>query len=262
MYSRPVPSSTVLILGGTSEARALAAALTMGGVRVISSLAGRVADPALPVGGVRIGGFGGPDGLQNFLQDNKITAVVDATHPFATTITTSAVAACAAAGKPLLRLARPGWGDHPDSVTWRWVDSYGEAAAAAAELGNRILLTTGRSTLQYFRGLTGAHIVVRLVDAAPDDLPCGWQVITSRGPYTQAGERRLMADHRIEVLVTKDSGGEMTAPKLVAAAVEHVSVVVVRRPARSDTGGPTVESVAEATAWVLESLQPAAPGAT
>jgi precorrin-6A/cobalt-precorrin-6A reductase len=252
----------VLILGGTSEARALAADLAGAGVRVTSSLAGRVADPVLPAGDVRIGGFGGSAGLRDYLRDNQIAAVVDATHPYATVISGSAAAACTASGVPLLRLARPGWSGHPDSGSWWWVESYPAAAATAAELGSRILLTTGRTTLPHFNALSEAHVVVRLVDDAADELPAGWQVIRSRGPYTVEGERRLMADHRIDVLVTKDSGGSMTAPKLAAAALEGISVVVVRRPAEPDTqpdSVSTADSVARATAWVLGVLAP--PGA-
>ena len=125
----PVTGRRVLILGGTSEARALAAALVGQGLPVMSSLAGRVADPALPVGGVRIGGFGGAAGLAEYLQGNGFSMVVDATHPFAARMTGNAVAACQAVGVPLLRLARPGWDHHPDASQWHWVHSYDDAAA-------------------------------------------------------------------------------------------------------------------------------------
>ena len=256
---------TVLILGGTSEARALAAALTARGVPVTSSLAGRVADPALPVGAVRIGGFGGPGGLTAHLESERPSVVVDATHPFATTISRSAVTACRAVGIPLLRLARPGWADHPDAASWHWVDSYPAAANRAAALGSRIMLTTGRTTLPHFLALDAEFVLVRLVEEV-GDLPAHWELIRSRGPYTVPAERELMASRRIEVLVTKDSGGAMTAPKLTAAASAGVQVVVVRRPRvvgvpaagacgpHSDNVPVEVGTVEQASHWVLGKL--------
>jgi len=237
---------TVLILGGTAEARVLADELDSLGVAVISSLAGRVADPKLPVGAVRIGGFGGADGLADYLRRHRISAVVDATHPFAATISASAARACAAAGAPLLRLARPGWAAHPLAGTWHWVDDH-DAAAAAAQ-GGRVLLTTGRSTLGVFACLRAPFVLVRLVEPA-SALPDGWSAVTSRGPYTVAGEVALLREHRIEVLITKDSGGSMTEPKLVAADQLGVRVVVVRRPP-SVTGVPSVAAVPDAVGWV------------
>ncbi len=133
-------AGTILLLGGTAEARALAEELQAAGIRVISSLAGRVARPRLPVGEVRIGGFGGPDALAEWLTEQGISAVVDATHPFAERISASAAAACAVASVPLLRLERPGWtaGDGDD---WHWVEDLKAAAAAVPQLGSRVLLT-------------------------------------------------------------------------------------------------------------------------
>jgi len=227
----------------------LARRLVDEGFTVTSSLAGRVADPALPPGEVRIGGFGGSEGLTDFLRRERIAVLVDATHPFAATISGSAVTACASADVPLLRLARPGWAQHPLAGSWRWVDSYSEAVRAAGELGSRILLTTGRSTLSRFAGLGAPYVLVRLVDPIDQPLPSGWQMIRSRGPYTVDGERSLMAEHRIDLLVTKDSGGQLTAPKLTAAAELGVPVVVVRRPA-DPVGAPQVSTVDAAVCWV------------
>jgi precorrin-6A/cobalt-precorrin-6A reductase len=247
---------SVLILGGTAEARALAASLTARGVSVTSSLAGRVADPALPVGAVRIGGFGGADGLASYLAGERTALVVDATHPFATTISRSAATACHEVAVPLLRLVRPGWGDHPDADSWQWVDSYAAAAARAAELGSRIMLTTGRTTLPHFYSIGAEYVLVRLVEPT-GGLPVNWEVISSRGPYTVPGERELMTSRRIDVLVTKDSGGAMTAPKLDAAALAGVQVVVVRRPsaATRPAGSPVeVGTVELAADWVLQTL--------
>jgi len=129
-----VNSPPVLILGGTAEARSLAEQLVRARLSVTSSLAGRVAAPALPLGEVRIGGFGGPAGLEDYLRRNCVAVVVDATHPFAATMSASAVSACAASSVPLLRLTRPGWQPPPGARPWRWVDDYDDAAAAAREL--------------------------------------------------------------------------------------------------------------------------------
>lgn len=242
-----MPAPAVLVLSGTGEARALAAALMQAGTPVISSLAGRVRDPVLPVGDVRIGGFGGPAGLADYLRTHRIRAVVDATHPYATGISASAATACGAAGVPLLRLARPGWADHPLAGTWTWAGGY--PAAAALLVHRRVFLTTGRTTLHHFGHLTASFVLVRLVDPPAAPLPAGWSTITSRGPYTVAGEVALLREHRIEVLVTKDSGGALTEAKLLAADQIGVSVVVVRRPA-DPAGGPVVRTVGEAAAWV------------
>lgn len=252
-----MPLPTVLILGGTAEARALAAELVATGQPAISSLAGRVVDPALPAGRVRIGGFGGPTGLADYLRSQEIDAVVDATHPFAVTMSASAVAACRAASVPLLRLARPGWAGHPDAGRWQWVDSAEAAAIAAADTGARVFLTSGRTTLPAFAELADRFVLVRLVDAVDHDLPDRWLAIRARGPYTVQGETALMRRHGIDVLVTKDSGGAMTAPKLTAAAELGVPVVIIGRPAGSGSA-PEVETVEQAAAWCREPTRPTA----
>jgi precorrin-6A/cobalt-precorrin-6A reductase len=234
----------VLILGGTAEARALAAALVDDGVRVVSSLAGRVRNPALPVGEVRIGGFGGVGGLGSWLVAHDVAAVVDATHPFASAMTSHAVAACAAAGVPLVVLRRPGW---PPEPGWRWVDSLA-AAAALPSLGRRVFLTTGRTGLATFAGVD-LEFVVRCVDPPTGPLPHGARVLLDRGPFTVAGERALLREHRIDVLVTKDSGGSLTSAKLTAAREEGVRVLVVRRPPLPP-GVEVVETVEAVRAWL------------
>lgn len=215
----------VLILGGTAEARALAAALVDAGVRVVSSLAGRVRDPALPVGEVRIGGFGGVEGLAAWLREHGVAAVVDATHPFASTMTAHAVSATAAAGVPLVVLRRPGWPPDPD---WTWADSLPAAAAALPTLGKRVFLTTGRTSLAAFADLN-LEFLVRCVDPPSGPMPRRVHVLLSRGPFTVDGERSLMREHGVDVLVTKDSGGPLTSAKLAAAREEGVAVLVVRR---------------------------------
>jgi precorrin-6A/cobalt-precorrin-6A reductase len=237
----------VLILGGTGEARDLAAALAADGVPVISSLAGRVGAPRLPQGEVRVGGFGGPEALARWLAEQAIAAVVDATHPFAERISRSAAAACATAGVPLLRLERPGWSERPGD-DWRWVDDTAGAAAAIPGLGRRVFLTTGRQGLAAFAGVPEAWFLVRCIDPPDPPLPPRCEVLLDRGPYTLEGELGLLDAHAIDLLVTKDSGGPLTAAKLDAARARSIPVIVVRRPPR-----PEAEAVADmegAIAWL------------
>jgi precorrin-6A/cobalt-precorrin-6A reductase len=238
---------SVLILGGTAEARELARLLVTDGLPVVSSLAGRVAAPALPEGDVRIGGFGGPLGLQDYLTEHRISAVVDATHPFAAQMSRHAAEATRAARTPLLRLARPGWGAHPRAEEWTWLPNLHEAAETIR--GQRPFLTTGRQSLPAFLPWSDRDALVRVVDAPTVELPSRWRLIRSRGPYRYEAERELLLEHRVDVLVTKDSGGDHTRPKLDAAADLGVPVVVISRPA-TPPGVPEVTTSAEVQSWL------------
>ncbi|MFB7471750.1 cobalt-precorrin-6A reductase [Kitasatospora sp. NPDC056184] len=240
----------VLLLGGTTEARALAAALAAGhpALRVTSSLAGRVAEPRLPAGEVRIGGFGGPEGLAAWLRAERVTAVVDATHPFAAAMSRNAAGAAAATGVPLLALRRPGWAPVPGD-RWHRVPSLASAADLLPSLGRRILLTSGRQGIGAFAHLDGLHFTARSVDPPEPPLPTSLDVLLDRGPFTLDGERAVLREHRIDVVVTKDSGGAATAPKLTAARERGLPVVVVDRPP-APAGVPVAETAEAALAWL------------
>jgi precorrin-6A/cobalt-precorrin-6A reductase len=236
----------ILILGGTGEARELAAVLVAAGADVLSSLAGRVRDPKLPEGPVRIGGFGGADGLAAFLKAEGITAVVDATHPFAEGITANAARAAARAGVPLLVLRRPGWDADP---SWRPVaDIAGAAAAVQDWAGEDVFLTTGRRDLAAFAGDGRHRFLVRTVDPPDGPAPARMTLVMDRGPYTVDGEKALMRSHGIGLLVTKNSGGPMTAAKLQAARDLAIQVVMVQRPPLP-AGSTVAATVPEAVRW-------------
>lgn len=220
----------VLVLGGTTEARRVAESLVaLDGFRVTSSLAGRVAQPKLPPGEVRVGGFGGAEGMADWLRAHPVDAVIDATHPFAGTISFNAAAAAAAVHVPLLALRRPGWvpveGDR-----WHVTDSLAGAAELLPGLGSRVFLTTGRMGLAAFAALDALWFLMRSVDAPEAPHPVRMEVLLDRGPFSLEGERELIRRHRVDVLVTKDSGGDATAPKLTAAREAGIPVVVVGRP--------------------------------
>ena len=237
----------ILILGGTGEARELAAALVAADADVISSLAGRVSRPRLPDGPVRVGGFGGADGLAAFLRDEGITRLVDATHPFAATITANAARAATDAGVARLVLRRPGWEADP---SWEGVADIRAAAEAVARWpGERVFLTTGRRDLGAFAADDGHQFLVRTVDPPEGSVPPRMTLVLDRGPYTVEGESALMREHRIGLLVTKDSGGPMTAAKLAAARDLGVRVVIVARPPLPP-GSAVAATVPEALRWL------------
>src|SRR5215218_5255028 len=176
---------TIVILGGTAEARQLASVLVADGVDVVSSLAGRVRSPSLPPGRVRVGGFGGVDGLTEYLRDQQPTALVDGTHPFAATMSANAVEAASRTSTPIVRLERPGWADHPRSDSWIWVTDVA-AARIAADSARRPFLTSGRQSLAVFDSWIDRDVLVRLVDPPTRPLPQRWTLIRSRGPYNYA----------------------------------------------------------------------------
>ena len=240
----------ILILGGTGEARALAGRLHPE-FGIVSSLAGRVPDPALPVGPVRLGGFGGADGLREWLHDNDITAVVDATHPFAATISANAAKACGGLRVPHLVLRRPPW-EAPSAIR---VAGDSEAAEVVAEKGySRIFLTTGRSGTSAFAN-SDAWFLIRVVTPPdPRSLPERHELLVSRGPYDLDGERALMSGNRIDALVTLGSG----AFELLAQAFgKEGSARAVVRTARG-----AVQPAGQPNSVLLTSQLKPADGAT
>jgi precorrin-6A/cobalt-precorrin-6A reductase len=239
----------VLILGGTTEARGLAERLVgRADVEVVSSLAGRVASPRMPAGQVRIGGFGGATGLASWIGAHGIRAVIDATHPFAATISWNAAAAAAASHVPLLALRRAAW---VPGVGDRWCEaaSLEEAALMLPELGRRHFLTIGRQGVSSFADVPDAWFLVRSVDPPDEPTPPQMELLLDRGPYALDTEVALMRGRRVDTVITKNSGGEATAAKLVGARELVLPVVMVQRPA-TPVGVPEVAEVKSALGWV------------
>jgi precorrin-6A/cobalt-precorrin-6A reductase len=243
---------TVLILGGTSEAYALAEALAgTRGLRVVTSLAGRTANPRPPAGELRIGGFGGVDGLKGYLAAQQVAAVVDATHPFAATMGSHAADACAELRVPLLRLERPAWQPGPGDHWERVGDWYGAVFALRMLGARRVLLAVGRQELAPFALLDEVWFLVRCV-STPDPLPAfaHAELLLDRGPFDLAAEQALLDAHHIDCIVCKNSGGDASAAKLQAARERNIPVVMRERPPRPAL--PTVPDVAAACAWLAD----------
>lgn len=238
----------LLILGGTADAARLARALAgVAGLEVVSSLAGRTEGvPALP-GRVRVGGFGGAEGLAEFLRAEAIDRVVDATHPFAARISAHAARACAELGVPRLMLSRPEWLRQPGD---RWVEvgSMAEAVAALPGLGSRAFLTVGIGEVAAFAAVPDVWFLVRLI--AAQDLPLAdCAVVTGKGPFDAQAEQALMRAHGVDVVVSKASGGDATYGKIAAARALGLPVLMVKRP--PSPAGARVASVDDAVAWVV-----------
>ena len=238
-------SGRILILGGTTEGRLLASALAnRPPLTTITSLAGRTADPIIPAGGLRIGGFGGVAGLAAYLRAESIDAVVDATHTFARQMTDNAYAATRRTGTPLLLLRRPGWTEQPGD-RWQRTGSLAEAADLL-DAGSRVFLTTGRQEIGAFAGRDDCWFLARSVEPPEPPMPSRVRVLLDRGPFTVEGESALLREHRVDVLVTKDSGGPDA--KLRAARALGVPVIMVDRPPAP--AAPTVPTVEAALAWL------------
>jgi precorrin-6A/cobalt-precorrin-6A reductase len=243
----------ILILGGTGEARQLAARLAArADLAVTLSLAGRTASPAAQAVPVRIGGFGGARGLADYLAAERIDALIDATHPYAATMSTNAACAAKLRKTPLLALRRPPWipvaGDD-----WTEVADVQAAVEALASAPRRVFLALGRKELAPFATAPQHHYLVRSVD--PVDPPLAVphaDYITGRGPFDEAHDRALLQEHRIEVVVAKNSGGTATYGKIAAARALRLPVILLRRPALPEVAA--VETVEDAVAWLDHGL--------
>jgi precorrin-6A/cobalt-precorrin-6A reductase len=242
----------LLILGGTADASALAKRL-LGDARFepTLSLAGRTVSPATPAIPFRIGGFGGADGLAAYLRDERIDAMIDATHPFAARISANAVKAAEAASVPLASLVRPAWARH-EGDRWICVATPEAAAAALGDELHNVFLTVGRLELPAFAAAPQHRYVARVIDrpegmALPPDLA----FIEARGPYDAEAELKLMREGGFDIVVSKNSGGAATYGKIVAARALGLPVVMIERPEKP--AGHALGSPAEAVAW-LETL--------
>ncbi len=237
----------LLLLAGTAEARALAGRLSeIPGLKVTASLAGVTSEPAPIAAKTRRGGFGGAAGLADYLTSYAITAVIDATHPFAARMATNAALACTATAIPRLRLIRPAW---PPIGDWR---DFPDLAAAAAALPAHAhaLLTTGRKETAPFAARTDLTCLLRVIEPLTD-LPPHITQLTARPPFALDDELALMRTHAITHLVSKNAGGAGRA-KLDAAARLAIPILMVARSAPPP--GPLAATVAEAVAWATETV--------
>lgn len=213
------------------EASALAAALADRGITATLSYAGRVESPKAQPVPTRVGGFGGVEGLEAYLRDHDITHLVDATHPFAATMSANALAATARTGVAYIALTRAAWAP-VEGDRWRHVADVDAAVAALASPAQRVMLALGRMHVNAFAPQPQHHYLLRFVDA-PDSLPIlpNHHVVVDRGPFTVEGDMRLMQDHRIDLIVCKNAGGKGAEAKLIAARQLGLPVVMIDRPA-------------------------------
>ena len=238
----------ILILGDTAQAAELARRLSRdAGIDVLTSLAGRTRAPAALPGRVRIGGFGGAEGLAAFLEAGRVDAVVDATHPFAATMAGNAELACRLRPTPRLKLLRPAWTPGPGD---RWTEAADfTEAASLLPAEARVFLAIGRQELDAFAPRTDLWFLLRVVDPPERPLPLARHaVVTGRGPFDPVLERDLLVHHRVGWVVAKNSGGDGGSAKLDAARALGLPVVLVRRP--PPPPGPLAAGVDEAFAWV------------
>ncbi len=247
----------ILILGGTTEARELAGRLAgEPGRDVTVSLAGRVRDIVPHPVPVRVGGFGGVEGLAAHLRAERIDVLVDSTHPFADQIARNAVAASAKARVPLVVLSRPPWTAAPGD-RWQVVDGIAGAVAALGPVRRRVFLALGRQELDTFAGDTRHFYLVRSIDPVAERSLADAVYVEARGPFREADERALMAAHGIDTLVARNSGGAAGYGKIAAARALGIAVILIRPPPRSaahvvETVDAAVDAVLHARASTAE----------
>ncbi len=239
---------TLLILGGTREASDLAQLVAEAGLRAVLSYAGRVDAPRPQPVPVRVGGFGGVDGLARYLQDTGVTHLVDATHPFADQMSRNAIAASERTGVPLAALTRPPWSP-VQGDRWQQVADMDAALAALDGPARRVFLAIGRTEIARFAALPQHHYVLRLVDApeVPPPLP-RHEIVLARGPFDAASDEALLRRHQIDIVVSKNSGGDGARAKLDAARQLGLPVIMIDRPALPSR--VEFEDPAEVLAWL------------
>jgi precorrin-6A/cobalt-precorrin-6A reductase len=241
----------LLILGGTGEAVALAEKAQSqysDRLDVIYSLAGRVKPERIIAATVRVGGFGGGNGLADFLKAEEINLVIDATHPFAVNISANAHDACLSSLTPRLMLNRPSW-DMPTEAKYLEAEDMPDAARMLSGLAKRVLVTTGQSQLDALAACPETYFVIRVIEepANPPEIK-DFTFLCDRPPYSLENEIALMQEHKIDALLTKQSGGKGTVAKIVAAIKRGIPIVMLRRPLPEP--GESVETVEEALRWL------------
>jgi precorrin-6A/cobalt-precorrin-6A reductase len=243
----------ILILGGTSEARRLAEKLaTRADLEVTLSLAGRTASPVAHAVPIRVGGFGGADGLADYLLAERIDALIDATHPFANVISTNAAMAARQANLPFVVLRRAAWVAR-DGDRWIDVADTGAAVNAIGRAPRRVFVALGRNELAPFTRAPQHFYLVRSVDPVDPPLPLPQvSYITARGPFSEADDRALLTAHRIDVVISKNSGGEAAYGKIAAARALGIAVIMLRRLPPPDA--PSVATVDETMVWLDHAL--------
>ena len=243
----------ILILGGTTEARQLAGRLAgRGGLDVTLSLAGRTATPAAQPVPVRVGGFGGAAGLADYLRSERIDALIDATHPYAAVISANAAEAARRSDVPMIVLRRPPW-IAAAADRWTEVADVREAVRALGQAPRRVFVTLGRNELAPFADAPQHAYLIRSVD--PVDPPLRLpqvSYVTGRGPFGEASDRALMREHRIDVVIAKNSGGAATYGKIAVARALGIEVVMLRRPPAPVSAA--VASVDDAIGWLDHAL--------
>ena len=243
----------VLLLGGTTEATALAHAFAAADVDAIFSYAGRTENPVAQPLPTRLGGYGGINGLADYIIDARITHVVDATHPFATQISRNAVEACAMTQTPLIAHERSEWSAQPGD-DWQHVPDTQAAVAALPANPARIFLAIGKQTLPAFAAQPQHFYLLRLVDAPGAALPMpNAKVILDRGPFTVESDMALMRSHAITHIVAKNSGGTGALAKLEAARRLHLPVILIARPATADR--PIARTLSAVLDWLNHSTR-------
>lgn len=241
-------NTTLLILGGTTESRALAQRISETGIKALYSYAGRTASPIPVPIPTRIGGFGGTEGLAEYLKDTGITHVVDATHPFAQTMSEQAAQACNETGTPMIALTRPAWTEGPEDI-WTRVPDMDRAVATLSTESQRIFLAIGRQEVARFARYPQHYYLMRMVDVPDDPIPLpNHGILEARGPFTYEDDLALLDVHKIGLVISKNSGGDGARAKIDAARALGIPVLMIDRPKPPERR--VVTSVDEVMEWL------------